>query len=87
MKTQAHGAVSEDHDSSMAELRGPEIGSKRSRVSKANRKMNSVQDMERNVSNIQENATKWMRKLATGLKRPGTWKKKKLTRKETFFNE
>lgn len=34
MKTQGHGAVSEDHDSSTAELRGPEIGGKRSRVSK-----------------------------------------------------
>lgn len=35
VKTQGHGAVSEDHDSSTAELRGPEISSKRSRVSKS----------------------------------------------------
>lgn len=34
-KTQGHGAVSKDHDSSTAELRGPEIGRKMSRVSKS----------------------------------------------------
>lgn len=35
IKTQGHGAVSKDHDSSTAELGGPEIGRKMSRVSES----------------------------------------------------
>lgn len=47
--------------------------------------MNSIQDVERNVSNIQESAAKWVRKLATRLKNPGTWKKRKTNKKRDFF--